>query len=180
MQKKTIIIAMLLLFLLVESAIAIPKTKEQKPKPPKIPKIPKMETSTFSSTATLDAGNIYLGRQEIIDTGILYIQGAISTGIISNGESPIAGFKIQTTLSGKLDLNTFQGNYKGEWILNSQTGNFEGTITGKVVVTKISGKFTGQGTGEFENQKIKGTFEGQVNNYKIEIVITATITTKNV
>jgi hypothetical protein len=178
MPKKTIIITALLLLLLVESAIAMAKIKEPKPKPPKIPNNPKIETISFTETATLGAGNIYLGNQEIIDTGTIYIQDAISTGTINTGDSPISGFKIQTSLRGTLDLNTYHGTYNGEWEIISQSGTYEGTINGRVAVTTISGKFIGHGTGNFEGQKIKGTFEGSVNNFQVEITIQATITSK--
>jgi uncharacterized protein with FMN-binding domain len=174
MPKKTLIIAAFLLLILVESAIAIPKTKDPKPKPPKTPKNPKMEPITFTETAILDAGNVYLGNQEIIN-GILYVQDAISTGTVNNAQSPISGFQIETLLGGKVDLNTFLGDYSGKWIINGQSAGFDGTITGKVEVATIYGKFNGQGTGNFAGQRIKGTFEGQVNNYKIEITIQATI-----
>jgi hypothetical protein len=176
MSKRTVIITALLLLLLVESAIAIPKPKE--PKPPKIPKNSKIETITLTETATIGAGNIYLGTQEIIDTGTIHIQDAISTGTINNGESPISGFEIQTILSGTLDLNTYHGTYNGEWTITSPTGTYEGTINGKVAVATISAKFIGHGTGNFEGQKIKGTFEGSVNNFQVEITIQATITSK--
>jgi hypothetical protein len=178
MQKKTVIITTLLLLLLIESAIAIPKTKEPKPKPPKNPNNPKIETITFTETASLGAGNIHLGTQEIIDTGILYVQDAISTGIVNGADSPISGFEILASLSGTLDLSTYHGSYNGEWIITSQSGSFEGTINGKVEVATISGKFIGHGTGNLENQKIKGTFEGSVNNFQVEITIQATITSK--
>jgi hypothetical protein len=177
MSKKALIIMALLLLLLVESAVAIPKTKEPKPKPPKIPNNPKIETIILTDSATLTAGNIYFGNQ-IIDNEILYVQDAISTGIINSGDSPISGFEIQTSLSGTLDLNTYRGSYDGQWIITSQSGTFEGTITGKVAVATISGKLVGQGTGYFEGQKIKGTFEGSVSNFQVEITIQATITSK--
>jgi hypothetical protein len=177
MQRKAVIIIALLLLILVESAIAIPKTKEPKPKPPKIPKSPKIGTITFTESAILGAGNVYLGNQ-IIDVGILYVQDAISTGTINNGDSPISGFEIQTSLSGTLDLNTYLGDYDGQWIITNQTATFEGTITGKVAVATISGKFVGHGTGDFERYKIKGAFDGSVNNYQVEITIQATITFK--
>jgi hypothetical protein len=176
MSKKTLIIIALLLMLLVESAIAVPKTKEPKPKPPKIPNNPKIEIS-FTETAILTAGNIYLGNQ-IIDTEILYVQDAISTGTVNSGDSPISGFEIQTSLGGSLDLNTYLGSYTGQWIISSQSGTFEGTITGEVAVTSIYGKFVGHGTDNFEGQKIKGTFEGYINNFQIEMTIQATITSK--
>jgi hypothetical protein len=178
MAKKTVIIAALLLLLLVESAIAIPKTKDPKPKPPKIPNSPKIESIIFTETAMLGAGNVHLGSQEIIDTGILYIQDGISTGTVNDGESPISGFNIETILSGTLDLNTFLGNYVGTWIITGQDGSFEGTISGKVEVATIYGKFNGRGSGVFADQKIKGTFEGQVNNYEVDITIQAIITSK--
>jgi len=174
MPKKTVLIMALLMLLLVESAIALPKTKDPKPKPPKIPN---KETITFTETATLTAGNIYLGNQ-IIDTGILYVQDAISTGTVNSGDSPISGFEIQTSLSGTLDLNTYIGSYYGKWIITGQSGTFEGTITGNVAVATISGKFVGHGTEFFEGQKIKGAFEGSVNNFQVEITIQATITFK--
>ncbi|KON32711.1 MAG: hypothetical protein AC479_06915 [miscellaneous Crenarchaeota group-6 archaeon AD8-1] len=134
MPKKTLLITALLLLLLVESAIALPKTKDPKPKPPKIPKNPKIETITFTEIAKLGAGNIYLGNQEIINTGTIFVQDAISTGIVSTGDSPISGFEIQTILSGTLDLNTYHGTYNGEWTLTDPTGAFEGTINGKVAL----------------------------------------------
>ncbi len=168
MSKKTAIITALLLLVLVESAIAIPQTKEQKPEKPKT-------QITFTESATLGAGNIYLGNQHI-DAGILYVQDAISTGTISSGDSPISGMEILTSLSGTLDLNTNLGSYDGQWIIISESGTFEGPITGKVAVATIYGKFVGHGTGDFQGQKIKGTFEGSVNNYQIEITIQATIT----
>ena len=174
--KKAIVITALLLLLIVPSAIAIPKTKEPKPKTPKTPKGPKMETVIIAETATMNAGNIYLGNQEIDDAGILHVQGALSTGKISSGGSPISGFEIQTSLSGILDLNTYLGSYHGQWMITGQGGTFEGTINGKVEVTIISGNFVGHGTGDFESQKIKGIFEGSVNNFQIEITIQATIT----
>lgn len=174
MSKRAVIIIALLLMLLVESAIAIPKTKEPKPKPPKISNNPKIEIN-FTELATLTAGNIYLGNQ-IIDNGILYVQDAISTGTLNSGDSPISGFEIQTSLGGTLDLNTYLGSYDGRWIISNQSGAFEGTITGKVAVTNIYGKFVGHGTDNFEGQKIKGVFEGSINNFQIEITIQATIT----
>ena len=180
MRKKTIIFALILLLLLTESAVAVPKNKEPKPKVPKVPRSPKIETISFVEKANLGAGNVYLGNQEIVESGILYIQDAVSTGIVNIGASPISGFNIEATLSGTLDLNTFKGNYEGDWILIGTSGSFEGTINGNVEVASISGKFNGQGTNAFEGQKLKGTFIGQVNNYKIEITITATITSKNV
>jgi len=177
MPKKTVIIMGLLLLILVESAIALPKTKEPKIKPPNLPNNPKKEKITFTEAATLTAGNIYLGNQ-IIDSGILYVQDAISMGTINSGDSPISGFEILTSLSGTLDLNTYLGSYYGQWIITSQSGTFEGTITGEVAVATISGKFVGFGTGYFEGQKIKGTFEGSVNNFQVEIIIQATIKSK--
>ena len=179
MRKKTIILTALLLLLFVESAVAVPKNQGPKPKVPKPPRSPKIDTISFVEQANLDAGNIYLGTQEIIDTGILQVQNAISTGIVSTGESPISGFNIETTLSGTCDLNTFEGNYEGDWILTGQGGSFEGSINGKVEVASISGRFNSKGTGLFEGQKLKGSFEGQVNDYKIEIIIKAIITSKN-
>ena len=178
MPKKTLIIIVLLLLLLVESAIALPKTKPPKTKPPKIPKNPKIEAITFTETANLGAGNIYLGNQEILNTGTIFVEDAISTGTIKTGDSPISGFEIQSILSGTLDLNTYHGTYEGEWVLTGPTGTFVGTINGKVEVATIYGKFIGHGTGSFENQKIKGTFAGSVNNFQIEITIQATITSK--
>jgi hypothetical protein len=175
MSKKTLMIMTLLLMFLVQSAIAVPKTKE--PKPPKIPNKPKIETMTFSESATLSAGDVYLGNQ-IIDNGILQIQDAISTGKINGEKSPISGFQIQTRLSGMLNLNTYLGSFAGQWIITSSGGTFEGNINGKVEVDKIIGKFIGHGTNNFEGQKIKGSFEGSVNNYQVEIIITATLTSK--
>ncbi len=175
MSKKVIMMMTILLMLLVPSVIAVPKIKE--PKTPKIPNSPKKEKISFTETAILGAGNIYLGNQQIIDT-TLYIQDAISTGIINSGDTPISGFEIQTSLSGTLDLNTYIGSYNGQWIITSQNGTFVGTITGKVSVASIYGKIVGQGTDEFEGQKIKGVFEGSVNNYQVEITIQATITSK--
>ncbi len=179
MRKKTIILVTLLLLLFVESVLAVPKNKEPKPKVPKPPRSPKIDTISFVEQANLDAGNIYLGTQEIIDTGILHVQNAISTGIVSTGESPISGFNIETTLSGTVDLNKFKGTYEGDWILTGQSGSFEGSINGKVEVASISGRFNSEGTGLFKGQKLKGSFEGQVNDYKIEIIIKAIITSKN-
>jgi hypothetical protein len=176
MPKKVIALLIILLFLLVPSVIALPKTKE--PKTPKIPDNQRKEAISFLENATLGAGNIYLGNQQISDTGILYIQNGISIGKINSGNSPISGFEIQTFLSGTLDLNTYMGNYHGDWIVSGEIGTFEGKINGKVSVASISGKFTGTGTGEFENQKIKGSFEGSVNNFKVEITIEATISSK--
>lgn len=180
MRKKIIILTIILILLFIESAVAVPKNKEPKPKIPKAPKSPKIDSTTFIEKANLDAGNVYLGNQEIIDSGILYIQNAISTGTVNSGDSPISGFKIETTLSGTLDLNTFKGNYQGDWILSGESGGFVGSINGKVEVTKISGRFSGEGTGDLADQKIKGTFEGQVNNYKIEITFYALISSKNI
>lgn len=177
-SKKVIVITVILLVLIVPSAIAIPKTKETKPKTPKPPNGSKREAITFTESATLSAGNIYLGDQEIDDAGILYVQDAISTGKISSGGSPISGFEIQTSLSGTLDLSTYLGSYHGQWIITGQGGTFEGTINGKVAVTIISGNFVGHGTGDFEDQKIKGIFEGSVNNFQIEITMQATINSK--
>lgn len=176
--KKTLLITILLLLLFAESVIAIPKTKDPKPKPPKLPKNPKIAPITFTETATLSAGNIYLGSQKITETGNLQIQDAVSIGTINDGYTPISGFEIETCLSGTLDLNTYFGSYNGEWIITSQSGTFEGTITGKVEVATIDGKFVGHGTGDFEGQKIKGTFKGSVNNFQVEISIQATITSK--
>lgn len=164
-SKTALIIIALFLPILVESAIAIPKTRE-----------PKIEI-TFTESATLGLGNVDLGHQTN-DTGILYVQDAISTGYVNSGDLPISGFEIQTILSGTLDLTTYLGSYNGQWIISNQSGTFEGPINGNVAVTAISGKFVGHGTGDFEGQKIKGTFEGSVNNYLIEITIQATITSK--
>ena len=172
LNKKTLIIMTLLLMLLVPSVIAVPKTKD--PKPP-MPENKKKETINLQETAKLGAGNVYLGSQQISNSGILSIQNGFSAGKINTGDSPISGFDIQTSLSGTYDLNSYQGNYHGQWIITGEGGSFEGTITGKVSVASISGKFTGSGTGEFENQKIKGTFEGSVNNFQVEITIDATI-----
>lgn len=180
MRKKIIILALLLVLLLIESAVAVPKNKEPKPKVPKIPRSPKIDTISFIEKANLGAGNVYLGSQEIIESGILYIQDAISTGTVNIGDSPLSGFNIETKLSGTLDLNIFKGTYEGDWKLSGEDGTFEGTINGKVEIATISGRFNGQGTGAFEGQKLKGTFKGQVNNYKIEITIAATITSKNI
>jgi hypothetical protein len=173
MRKEAIIIVFLFL-LLLPTALAIPQNK--KPKPPKPTNNPK-ETITFTETATLGAGNVYIANQEIIDT-TLYIQDAISTGTINRGDTPISEFEILTSLSGKLDLNTYLGSYNGQWTIASQSGTFEGTITGKVSVASIYGKFIGKGTGDFEGQKIKGVFEGSVNNFQVEITIQAAITSK--
>jgi hypothetical protein len=178
MTKKVIMIMTILLMLLVPSVIAVPKIKETKT--PKIPNSPKKEIISFTESATLGAGNIYLGNQQISDTGILYIQNAISIGKINTGDSPISGFEIQTSLSGTLNLNTYLGDYHGQWISTGESGAYEGTINGKVSVSSISGKFIGIGIGEFENQKIKGTFEGLVNNFQVEITIKATITSKTI
>lgn len=177
-SKKAIIMTTLLLLLIVPSAIAIPKIKEPKPPTPKTPNKLKTETITFTESATLGAGNIYLGNQEIDKTGTLHVQDAISTGKINSGDSPISGFEIQTSLSGTLDLETYLGAYHGQWIINGQGGTFEGTIDGKVAVTSISGNFVGKGTGDLEDQKIKGTFEGSVNNFQIEITLQAKISSK--
>lgn len=171
MLKKAVLLTALLLLLLVPSAMAIPKTKESKPNNPK------KETITFTESATLGAGNIYSGNQEIIDN-ILYVQDAISTGIINGEDLPISGFKVETTLSGTLDLNTYLGSYNGRWTITDQSGTFEGTINGEVVVTTISGKFVGHGAGDFEDQKIKGTIEGSVYNFQVQIIIQATIISK--
>ena len=172
MHKKAIIISSLLLMLLVPSVIAVPKTKE--PKPPTNNNKNK-ETISFQDSATLGAGNVYLGSQQISESGILSVQNGFSAGKINSGDSPISGFDIQTSLSGTYDLNSYEGNYHGQWIITGEGGFFEGIITGKVSVASISGKFTGSGVGEFENQKIKGVFEGSVNNFQIEITIDATI-----
>lgn len=183
MQKKAmIIITALLLLLIVPSAIAIPKTKEPKPKlkpkpkTPKTPVGPKKETITFTELATLGAGDIYVGNQQIDDAGILYVQDAISTGTVDSGDSPISGFEILTSLSGTLDLSTYLGSYNGQFVITGKSGSFEGPINGEIEVATISGKFVGHGIGDFKDQKIKGTFEGSVNNFKIEITIQATIT----
>ena len=175
MRKEAIIIVFLFL-LLIPTAIAIPQNK--KPKPPKPPNNPK-ETITFTETATLGAGNVYIANQEIIDN-TLYIQDAISTGTINSGDTPISGFQILTSLGGTLDLNTYLGSYNGQWTIAGQSGTFEGTITGKVSVASINGRFNGKGTGEFEGQKIKGVFEGSVSNFQVEIAIHATITSKTI
>ena len=178
MTKKPLVIMALVLLLLVETALAIPKTDAPKSKPPNIPKKPKQETVDFTESASLSAGNIYLGNQ-IIDAGVLYVQDAISTGTVNSGDSPISGFEIQTSLRGSLDLNTYQGYFVGKWIItDDQSGAFEGSINGKVDVAKIYGKFVGRGTDSFEGQKIKGDFKGTVNNYQIKITIQATITYK--
>lgn len=170
MTKKAVLLAALLLLILVPSAMATPKPKEPKPNNPK------KTTFAYTESATLTAGNMYLGSQELSDSGILYIQDAISTGTINSGTSPISGSTIQTTLSGTLDLNTYLGSYHGKWTITSQNGAFEGTINGKVAVATVYGHFVGHGTGEFEDQKISGTFEGSVNNFQVEITIQATIT----
>ena len=161
-----------LLILLIPSVTAVPKTKE--PKPP-TPNNKIKETISYQDSAVIGAGNIYLGNQEISDKGILSVQNGFSAGKINGGDSPISGFDIQTILSGTYDLNTYQGNYHGEWIITGENGSFEGSITGKVDIASISGKFTGFGSGEFEKQKIKGVFEGTVNNFQVEITIYATI-----
>jgi hypothetical protein len=173
LTKKITIITTLLLFILIPAVIAVPKTKD--PKPPKIPNNPKKETISFQDSATIGAGNIYLGNQEISDSGILYVKNGISIGKINNGNSPISGYEIQTSLSGTYDLNSYQGNYHGQWIITGENGAFEGTVNGKVSTASISGKFIGNGIGDFENQKIKGTFKGSVNNFQVEITIEATI-----
>jgi hypothetical protein len=177
MSKKTVIVMALILIFLVDSAIAIPKTKEPKPPKPPKPVKPNTETESFTELATLTAGDVYLGSQ-VIDNGILYVQDAISTGTVNSGDSPISGFGIHTRLSGTLDLDTYLGSYAGEWIINGNGGTFEGTITGKVEVANIFGKFVAHGTDDFEGQKIKGDFVGSVNNYQIEITIQAIITSK--
>lgn len=173
LRKKLIIVTILLLFILIPTVIAIPKTKD--PKPPKIPNNPKKETISFQDSATIGAGNVYLGNQEISDTGILYVKNGISIGNINSGNSPISGYEIQTSLSGTYDLNSYEGNYHGQWIITGDNGAFEGTVNGKVSAASVSGKFIGNGIGEFENQRIKGTFEGSVNNFLVEISIEATI-----
>ena len=177
-KKIVIIITTILLLLLVQSVIAVPKNKDPKPDNPNKPDNPQQEITIFTESATLGAGNIYLGNQEISNNGILYVQDAISTGSIPSGDSPISGFEIQTSLSGTIDLNTFLGSYTGNWIITSESGSFEGTIVGNVAVATISGKFVSHGTGDFEGQKIKGTFEGSVNNFKIELTLQVTLTTK--
>jgi len=180
MRKKIVIITTttILLLLLVQSAIAVPKNKDPKPDNPNKLDNTQREITIFTESATLRAGNIYLGNQEITDNGILYVQDAISTGTIPSGDSPISGFEIQTSLSGTSDLNTFLGSFNGNWIITSESGSFEGTIVGNVAVATISGKFVSHGTGDFEGQKIKGTFEGSVNNFKIELIIQVTLITK--
>lgn len=160
------------LLLLVPVVIAVPKTKE--PKPP-TPNNKRKETTNFQDSAILGAGNIHLGTQQISDAGVLSIQNAFSTGKIDEGNSPISGFEIQTSLSGTINLNSYNGNYHGQWIIIGENGAFEGTITGKVSMAYISGKFTGSGIGDFENQKIKGTFEGSVNDFQVKITFDATI-----
>ena len=177
MTKKTIAIVFLFLLLIVPSVLAIPKNKESKPTKPSKPTNNPIETITFTESAILGAGNIYLGNQQII-ANTLYIQDAISTGTINTGDTPISGFQIQTSLSGILDLNTYLGSYNGQWLITSERGTFEGTITGKVSVASIYGKIIGHGTGELEGQKIRGVFEGEVNNYQVEISIQATLTYK--
>lgn len=169
MPKKAVAIVVLFLLLLVPPVIAIPKTTGPKP--------PKKETVTFTASATLSAGNIYLGKQEIIGN-VLYVQDAVSTGTINGADSPISGFNVETSLGGRLDLDTALGSYNGRWVIIGESGTFEGTITGNVAVATISGKFVGQGTAGFEDQKIKGTFEGSVNNFQVVITIRATITSK--
>lgn len=169
MAKKAVVLAILLLLLLVPISMAMPKPKEPNP--------PKRETITFTESATLGAGSVYLGNQEIIGD-VLYVQEAVSTGTIDSGSSPISGFPIETILSGTLDLTTYLGSYHGQWTITSESGTFEGTITGKVAIATLTGKFVGHGTGSFEGQKIKGTFEGSVNNYQVELTIRATINSK--
>ena len=68
MPRKTTMIAVIFLLLLVPSVIAAPKPKE--PKPPKTPNNPKTEI-TFTEKATFDVGTVYLGNQEIIDDILL-------------------------------------------------------------------------------------------------------------
>lgn len=179
MLRKPLLITILFLILFTESVIAVPKTKDPKPKPPKLPKNPKKVPITFTEKATLGAGNIYLGNQKITETGSLHIQDAVSIGTINNGYTPISGFKITTCLNGTLNLTTYFGSYGGEWIIIGNSGTFEGTISGKVEVATIYGKFVGHGTGDFEGQKIKGTFKGSVNYFQVEISIEATINSKN-
>lgn len=178
MLKKPLLITILFLILFTESVIAVPKTKDPKPKPPKLPKNSKTAPIIFTEKATLGAGNIYLGNQKITETGSLHIQDAVSIGTIDKGYTPISGFKIETCLSGTLDLATYFGSYGGKWIITGHSGTFEGTITGKVEVATIFGKFVGHGTGDFEGQKIKGTFKGSVNYFQVEISIEATISSK--
>lgn len=173
-KPKKVTIILFLFLLLVPTVIAMPQNRKPKlPKPTNNPK----ETTTFTETAILGAGNVYIVNQQIIDT-TLYVQDAISTGTINSGDTPISGFEILTSLSGTLDLNTYLGSYNGQWTITSQSGTFEGTITGKVSVASINGRFNGRGTGEFEGQKIKGVFEGSVSNFQVEITIQATITSK--
>ena len=93
MRKKAVILMVLLLLLLVPSVIAIPKNKEPKTKTTKTPNNQKIEKIIITESATLEAGNIYLGNHQIDDTGILYVQNAISTGKINNGISAISGFE---------------------------------------------------------------------------------------
>jgi len=174
--KKTLLIIIILLFIFTESVIAIPKIKD--PKPPKIPKSPKIEIITFNQTASLGAGNIFLGNQEITETGVLQIQDAVSQGKINGGDTPISGFDIVTSLSGTLDLKTYFGSYTGLWTITGKGGTFEGEINGKVSVATIYGKFTGYGTSDYDGEKIKGTFEGSIDNYQIEITIYATMISK--
>jgi len=174
MPRKVAIIAVLLLLLLIPSVIAITKPKE--PKPPKTPNKPKTEI-TFTEKATLGVGNVYQGNQEIIEN-ILYVQDAITTGTIDNGDSPISGFEVQIILGGELSLDTYAGSGNGQWVFISQSGTYQGAITGSVANGIISGQFVGHGTENFDGQKIKGTFEGSVKNFQVEITIRATITSK--
>jgi hypothetical protein len=172
MSSKIVIISFLILLLLIPSVIAVPKPKD--PKPPKQPNGPKTKIA-LTESAVLGVGNVYLGNQEIIDN-ILFVEDAISTGTINQGDSPISGFYIQIVLSGTLDLDTYSGSGNGRWAFISPSGTFQGTITGAVADGVISGHFVGHGTGYFEGQKIKGTFEGKANSVQVEILIQATIT----
>jgi hypothetical protein len=112
------------------------------------------------------------------ETGILYIEDAISVGYIeADADSPISGL-VWTNLSGAVDLNTMLGSFDGKWTITTDKGNFEGSLVGVVAVATVSGKFVGYGIGYLAGQKIKGSFEGTVNNYVVDLTLTGKLTSK--
>jgi hypothetical protein len=167
MQKKIVLIVVLLTFLIIVPALAAPKAKK-----------PKVEKINFTSNAILLAGSSSIGEQVTTETGILYIEDAISVGYIeADADSPISGL-VWTNLSGAVDLNTMLGSFDGKWTITTDKGNFEGSLVGVVAVATVSGKFVGYGIGYLAGQKIKGSFEGTVNNYVVDLTLTGKLTSK--
>jgi len=167
MQKKKVLIVALLTFLIIAPVLAAPKVKKSK-----------VEKIDFTNNVVLLAGRASMGEQVTTETGILYIEDAISIGYIeANADSPISGL-VWTNLSGAVDLNTMLGSFDGKWTITTDKGNFEGSLVGVLAVATVSGKFVGYGIGDLEGQKIKGSFEGTVNNYVVELILEGKLTSK--